>query len=127
MVAQISESEVVTGAPDHVWSLVTEAENFQRWYAFGGAEIELRPGGPMTMRWDEHGTFDAVVESVVPEKLFAFRWLPEPGPRVEITLQSQGDDATLVTIIESGPLEDPEQSALAWRNALILLKELARR
>ena len=78
----------------------------------------------MTLRWDEHGAFPAVVEQVLEEQLFSFRWLPAPGPLVEITLTPDAD-ATRVRVVESGALEDPAQSALAWRNALGLLHELA--
>ena len=45
MNAQVSESAVIVGTPDEVWPLVTNPKNFQRWYAFGGADIDLRVGG----------------------------------------------------------------------------------
>ncbi len=125
MAERVVESAIVDGTPESVWPLVTVAKHFQHWYAFGGAEIDLQPGGSMVLRWDEHGVFGAVVESVIPERLFSFRWQPEPGPLVEITLHAEGSRATRVQIVESGELEDPEQSGLAWRNALKLLGELA--
>ena len=71
---------VIAAPPERVWPLVTEARHFQAWYAFGGATIDLRPGGAMSLRWDEHGEFPAVVEAVVPGKLFSFRWLPGARP-----------------------------------------------
>jgi uncharacterized protein YndB with AHSA1/START domain len=126
MTQRVSENALIVGSPEEVWPLLTEARHFRTWYAFGGAEIDLRPGGAMTLRWDEHGAFQAVVESVIPGKLFSFRWQPEPGPLVEMTLQSEGDRTTRVQIVESGVLENPEQSALAWRNGLKLLSDLAR-
>jgi uncharacterized protein YndB with AHSA1/START domain len=70
---------LIAGSAEEVWSLITDPRHFQTWHAFGGAEIELRPGGAMTLRWDEHGAFEAVVESVIPGRLFSFRWKPEPG------------------------------------------------
>jgi len=45
-------------------TLVTEPQSFQQWFAFGGADIDLVPGGKMHLRWDEHGGFDARVEAV---------------------------------------------------------------
>ena len=84
METQLSESAVITGRPEEVWTLITNPKHFQTWYAFGGAEIDLRPGGAVS-------------------------------------------HATLVQIVESGDLENPAQSALAWRNSLTLLGELARR
>ena len=80
----------------------------------------------MALRWDEHGEFAAVVEAVVPPKSFSFRWLTAPGPLVEITLDAAAD-GTRVRVVETGELEDAAQSALAWRNALDLLRDLAAR
>lgn len=78
------------------------------------------------MRWDEHGTFHAIVEAVIPPRLFSFRWRSEPGPVVTITLEPAGPDKTQVRIVESGELEDAAQSALAWRNGLSALAEIAK-
>ena len=36
---------VAPSRPEVVWAAVTQPESFARWYAFGGAEIDLRPGG----------------------------------------------------------------------------------
>jgi uncharacterized protein YndB with AHSA1/START domain len=124
--ARVSEEILIAAPRERVWSLVTEARHLAVWYAFGGATIELRPGGAMTLRWDEHGEFRAVVEAVVPPQRFSFRWLPAPGPLVEVTLHAEGDGVR-VRIVETGQLEDAAQSALAWRNALGLLRELAAR
>ena len=124
--ASVSEETVIAAPPERVWPLVTEARHFQAWYAFGGATIDLRPGGAMSLRWDEHGEFPAVVESVVPGKLFSFRWLPAPGPLVDITLAPEAG-GTRVRVVETGALENADQSALAWRNALGLLRDLAAR
>ena len=125
MTRQVSESALVAGTPEEVWPLVTDPVHFQRWYSFGGAAIDLRPGGAISMQWPEHGTFDAIVESVRPGEVFSFRWLPAPGPLVEISLRGDERRTTRVQITESGDLENPEQSAIAWRNALRLLGELA--
>ncbi len=122
---EISEEALVPATPDRVWQLVTEPRFFQQWYAFGGADIDLVPGGEMHLRWDEHGGFAARVEAVEPRRRFAFRWLPEPGDLVEITLTPQAE-ATLVRITESGALDDAATSAMAWSNSLALLAELAR-
>ncbi|MFC8093109.1 SRPBCC domain-containing protein [Streptomyces sp. NPDC057301] len=121
---EISEQALVPADPDRTWRLITDPQYVKQWYAFGGADIELAPGGAMVLRWDEHGAFPARVEAVQPGHRFAFRWLPEPGDLVEIALSPEGD-GTLVRITESGALEDAATSAMAWRNSLSLLIALA--
>ncbi|MEU9052566.1 SRPBCC domain-containing protein [Streptomyces sp. NPDC048384] len=121
---EISEQALVPADPDRTWRLITDPQYVEQWYAFGGADIELAPGGAMVLRWDEHGEFPARVEAVEPGHRFAFRWLPEPGDLVEIALSPEGD-GTLVRITESGALEDAATSAMAWRNSLSLLIALA--
>lgn len=121
---EISEQALIPADPERTWQLVTDPQHFQQWYAFGGADIELTPGGAMLLRWDEHGGYPARVEDVEPGRRFAFRWLPEPGDLVEITLTPEGT-GTLVRITESGTLDDAETSAMAWRNSLSLLAKLA--
>jgi uncharacterized protein YndB with AHSA1/START domain len=73
MVPDRIEREIHINAPiEHVWELLTRAEHFAAWYASGGADIDLRPGGRMRMRWAEHGEFHAVVERAERPKLFAY-------------------------------------------------------
>jgi uncharacterized protein YndB with AHSA1/START domain len=107
------EREVVIEAPvDRVWELVTKAEHLGRWFGDAGAEVDLRPGGALELRWAEHGTSRARVEAVEPPRLFAFRWAPfkDPGgvdpadgnsTRVEFTLSQEGD-GTRLRVVESG-------------------------
>ncbi|HEY3562906.1 MAG TPA: SRPBCC domain-containing protein [Kribbella sp.] len=134
------EREVyVEARPEVVWAAVTQPEVFARWYAFGGAEIDLRPGGRLVMRWDEHGEYLGFVEKVEPGRRFAYRYAvvpavePTPGNAnlVEFTLTPEGEGTRLL-VVESGyeRLDDPgatppEQAARSWDNALGLLAELA--
>ena len=69
------EREVTIEAPvERVWSVITEAEHLGRWFGDAGAEIDLRPGGELTMRWDSGDTARARVEAVEPPRRFAYRW-----------------------------------------------------
>lgn len=107
------EREVVIDAPvDRVWKLVTEAEHLGRWFGDAGAEVDLRPGGAMELRWAQHGASRGRVEAVEPPRLFVFRWAPyrDPGgvdptddnsTRVEFTLTEAGD-GTRLRVVESG-------------------------
>ncbi|MEU4197292.1 SRPBCC domain-containing protein [Kribbella sp. NPDC026611] len=137
------EREVfVEARPELVWSAITQPEAFQRWYAFGGAEIDLRVGGKLTMRWDEHGEYYGFVEKVEPGRRFAYRYGVEPGVEpapgnsnlVEFTLTPEGE-GTRLRVVESGfeRLESSaeeqaklaDQSAQGWDGGLAALSELA--
>jgi uncharacterized protein YndB with AHSA1/START domain len=107
------EREVVINAPvQRVWTLITEPEHLGTWFGDAGAEIDLRPGGELTMSWEEHGTVHARIERVEPERLFSYRWAPfqDPGgvepaegnsTLVEFTLATEGE-ATRLRVVESG-------------------------
>ena len=61
------ETSVLIAAPlQRVWDLVTSAEHVGRWFGDAGAEIDLRPGGAMSLSWREHGTYHGRVEAVEP-------------------------------------------------------------
>jgi uncharacterized protein YndB with AHSA1/START domain len=107
------EREVVIDAPvDRVWELVTKAEHLGRWFGDAGAEVDLRPGGAMELRWTDYGSSRGRIEAVEPQRLFAFRWAPfeDPGgvdptegnsTRVEFTLSEEGQ-RTRLRVVESG-------------------------
>jgi uncharacterized protein YndB with AHSA1/START domain len=122
MVQDQIEREVVIEAPvDRVWQLLTEAEHLGTWFGDAGAEVDLRPGGELVMRWSEYGSSHARVERVEPNRLFSFRWVPgatgagaKPADGnstlVEFTLAEQGG-ATVLKVVESGfaGLEQPDE------------------
>jgi uncharacterized protein YndB with AHSA1/START domain len=106
------ERDIVIAAPvERVWKLITSAEHVGRWFADAGAEIDLRPGGALSLSWREHGTFHGRVEAVEPPNRFAWRWLSkiesraEPTPAnstlTEFTLTPEGG-GTRVAVVESG-------------------------
>ena len=113
MAADLIERETVINAPvERVWKLITEAEHLGRWFGDAGAEIDLRPGGALVLRWSEHGTSHGRVVAVEPPTRFAFRWAPfkDPGgdepvegnaTLVEFTLEPDGD-ATRLRVVETG-------------------------
>jgi uncharacterized protein YndB with AHSA1/START domain len=107
------EREILIEAPvERVWDLLTEAEHLGRWFGDAGAEIDLRPGGTLILRWSEHGIVHGRVERVEPQRLFAYRWEANQSPDgvelvegnstlVEFTLRAEGD-STRVRVVESG-------------------------
>jgi uncharacterized protein YndB with AHSA1/START domain len=106
------EREVRINAPvEVVWSIVTEEEHIGRWLS-DSAEIDLRPGGELVLRWDRIGTASGRVERVERPHLFSFRWVtPEPDrdpssqegyfTLVEFALRAEGE-GTLLRVVESG-------------------------
>ncbi|HEU0023774.1 MAG TPA: SRPBCC family protein [Thermoleophilaceae bacterium] len=149
MIPDSIERETLVAAPvDRVWALLTEAEHIGAWFGDAGAEIDLRPGGRLVMRWTEHGEAEARIERVEPGRLFSYRWWsPFKGPDdeeltegnstlVEFTLTPEGE-GTRLRVVESGfsALDgSPEQRAdhhgdntEGWRIELAELADYARR
>ncbi|MFD6098604.1 SRPBCC domain-containing protein [Nocardiopsis flavescens] len=86
----------VDAPPERVWEVVTTPRHFAAWYAFGGADFVPEPGAPMTLRWDEHGTFRGrVVEADAPHR-FAYRIAAEPDAE-------PADDTSTLVVLEVRP------------------------
>jgi uncharacterized protein YndB with AHSA1/START domain len=109
---RIERETVIAAPPERVWTLITEAEHVGRWFGDAGAEIDLRPGGDMVVRWEEYGATRGQVVAVEPHTRFSYRWAPfkDPGGAepvdgnstlVEFTLEPQGD-GTRLRVVESG-------------------------
>jgi uncharacterized protein YndB with AHSA1/START domain len=109
---QIERETKIEAPVERVWALLTEAEHVGRWFSDAGAEIDLRPGGAMVLRWEEHGTGRARIVDVEPHRRFSYRWAPirehwgeDPNERnstlVEFTLAADGD-GTRLKVVESG-------------------------
>jgi uncharacterized protein YndB with AHSA1/START domain len=110
MVPEQIEREVMVAAPiERVWEVVTQAEHVGSWFGDAGAEIDLRPGGAMTITWAKHGTVHARVERVEAPRVFAYRWARGAGTPVsddnstlvELTLSPEGAQ-TRLRVVESG-------------------------
>ncbi len=133
------EREVYLEArPEQVWTALTSPEQFATWYAFGGAEIDLHPGGRLLMRWPEHGEYRGFVEKVEPGRRFAYRYavapdvdpLPGNSNLVEFTLTPEAE-CTRLHLAESGfdrldlpadvQAKHAADSGQAWDNALAAL------
>jgi uncharacterized protein YndB with AHSA1/START domain len=106
------ERDVLIAAPvERVWELITTAEHLGRWFADAGAEIDLRPGGAMSLTWQRQGTVHGRVETVEPPHRFAYRWVhtsdapeeasPANSTLTEFTLAAEGG-GTRVSVVESG-------------------------
>jgi uncharacterized protein YndB with AHSA1/START domain len=110
MVEDRIEREVVIAAtPERVWQIITQAEHVAKWFG-DSAEIDLRPGGAIVVRWEKYGTAYATIEAVDEPRYFSYRWKPgfpeeKPGPDdstlVEFTLTPHGGQ-TRVRVVETG-------------------------
>lgn len=106
---QIEHEVVVAASPDRVWEVITQAEHLGTWFGDAGADVDLRPGGKLSLHWVEHGTVHGVVEVVEPTERFVFRWAgpssPDPTPgnatTVEFRLEPEGS-GTRLTVVETG-------------------------
>ena len=109
---QIERETLIAAPVERVWALLTEAEHVGTWFCDAGAEIDLRPGGEMVMRWAEHGVGRARIVDVDPPRRFSYRWAairehwgeePDDGNStlVEFTLDRDGD-GTRLRVVESG-------------------------
>lgn len=98
-----------------VWRALTDSTEFGAWFKIR-FEQPFRAGaalpGRMAFPGYEHLTITFVVDQLVPERLFSYRWHPhaidatrdyssEPMTLVEFTLEDSGT-GTELTVVESG-------------------------
>lgn len=109
MVPDSIERELILKHPvEKVWAALTTAEGLAGWFG-STAEIDLRPGGRVFLRWEEQDMdAEATVVTVEPPHRFAFRWpingLPKEDPRrtlVEFTL-AEIEEGTRLSLVETG-------------------------
>ena len=109
---QIERETTIAAPVERVWAVLTQAEHVGRWFGDAGAEIDLRPGGEMVVRWEEYGVGRMRVVDVEPPRRFSYRWAPvrehwgeEPAEGtatlVEFTLDADGN-GTRLRVVESG-------------------------
>jgi uncharacterized protein YndB with AHSA1/START domain len=72
---RIEREVVIAAPPERVWEIITQAEHVGTWFG-DSAEIDLRPGGTMVLRWEKHGTQYATIEKIEPPRYFSYRWNP---------------------------------------------------
>jgi uncharacterized protein YndB with AHSA1/START domain len=103
------EKEILIHAPvDVVWRVVTQPEEMDRWFSVE-ADFEPANGSDGSIRMSARTTYNIHIESIEPNRRFAFRWAhpdgqtagPDNSMLVEFTFHEQGD-ATLLRVVESG-------------------------
>lgn len=109
MVPDQIEREVVLRHPvERVWRALTTVDGLAAWFG-SHAEIDLRPGGRLWLRWEEYGIEDdATVTVVEPPRRFGFRWgvyglPPDDRRRTDVVFTlSPVDGGTRLAVQETG-------------------------
>lgn len=97
--------QVMLHAPRaRVWQALADPRQFGEWFGVR-VDAPFTPGarvrGAVTHPGYEHMTFEILVEQVVPEQLFSWRWHPHP---MDISLDYSKEPTTLVVIeLEDAP------------------------
>jgi uncharacterized protein YndB with AHSA1/START domain len=125
---QIERETVIAAPVERVWALLTEAEHLGRWFGDAGAELDLRPGGSLSLTWEQYGTVHGRVVDVEAPRRFSYRWAvlresqSEPvegnSTLVEFTLEAEGA-GTRLRVVESGfdtLFADPEKRAQRYED-----------
>jgi uncharacterized protein YndB with AHSA1/START domain len=107
------ERQILLRAPrSRVWRALTDSTEFGEWFGVAlsapftaGARVR----GPVKHKGYEHLTWDVVIEQMVPERLFSWRWHPGADPANEseptTLVLFELEDApggTLLKVVESG-------------------------
>jgi uncharacterized protein YndB with AHSA1/START domain len=143
---QIERETVIAAPVERVWALLTQAEHLGRWFGDAGAELDLRPGGALSLTWEQYGTVHGRVVDVEAPRRFSYRWAvlresqSEPvegnSTLVEFTLEAEGE-GTRLRVVESGfdaLFADPakqnervEDNRKGWASELAELSDYAER
>jgi uncharacterized protein YndB with AHSA1/START domain len=93
--------EIVLPAPrEDVWEALTDEDRLSEWFA-NDVELEPRPGGTGTFRWDDGAERTAAVEEVEDQERLVLRW-DDDGGRVELRLED-APAGTRVLVRETSP------------------------
>ena len=133
---EIRHSVFIRAPREKVWAALTTPKGLDGWWGTRGSEIDLRPGGKLTLRWRAWGAerdinvdHDCVVLDVTPPKRFAFEW-GEPVDAMttaEFDLEER-DDGTLLRLREHGFAPNAkgrksfEGNSIGWGEVSTLIK-----
>jgi uncharacterized protein YndB with AHSA1/START domain len=86
--------------PDEVWEALTDPDRLEEWFA-NDVELDPRPGGAGTFRWEDGEERHATVVEAEPGERLVLDW-DDDGGGVELTLE-ETEDGTRLHIRESSP------------------------
>jgi uncharacterized protein YndB with AHSA1/START domain len=122
----VTVQRTIKARPATVFSFFTDRD---RWLSWQGvtAEIDPRPGGIFRMNVRGDGYASGRFIAVEPDRRIVFTWgwegdgspVPPGSSTVEITLEPDGDDGTLLTLVHSGlPLPALAMHRDGWNHYL---------
>ena len=99
----------INAPPATVFSFFTDRDRWLSWQGIS-AEIDARPGGVFRMNVRGDGWASGQFTAVEPHRRIVFTWgwegpdspVPPGSSTVEVTLEPDGDDGTLLTLVHSG-------------------------
>ena len=99
----------IKARPATVFSFFTDRDRWLSWQGIS-AEIDARPGGVFRMNVRGDGWVSGLFTAVEPYRRIVFTWgwegpdspVPPGSSTVEVTLEPDGDDGTLLTLVHSG-------------------------
>ena len=133
---EIRHSVFIRAPLEKVWAAFTSPQGLDAWWGTRGSEIDLRPGGKLTLRWrgwgperDINADRDCDILEVLPQKRFVFRWgeTTDAMTTVEFDLEPR-EDGTLLRLREYGfaptakGRKSFEGNSLGWGEVGVLLK-----
>jgi len=133
---EIRHSVFIRAPRAKVWDALTTAQALDAWWGTRGSEIDLRPGGRLTLRWRGWGPErdiiadrQCIVAEVLPQKRFVFRWgeTADTMTTVEFDFEDR-DGGTLLRLREHGfaptakGRKSFEGNSLGWGEVSILIK-----
>jgi uncharacterized protein YndB with AHSA1/START domain len=133
---EIRHSVFIRAPREKVWTAFTTPKGLDGWWGTRGSEIDLRPGGKLTLHWrgwgaeqDINADVDCVIVEVTPPKRFVYQWGEPPAgmTTVEFDLEERAG-GTLLRLREHGfaPTAKGRQSfgnnSLGWGEVAILMK-----
>jgi uncharacterized protein YndB with AHSA1/START domain len=132
-VPEIRMATLVRAPRERVYDALTLAEHLDAWFTTG-AEVDPRPGGEMTWRWERWGPDEVTAEDRGPvlearrPVRYVFQWQAGlGGTTVEVDFEAHVA-GTVVRLREHGYPDTPEgwagyqECSTGWGEALTLLK-----
>jgi uncharacterized protein YndB with AHSA1/START domain len=114
---RIEEHVLLQASRARVWRALTNPDELGAWFGVNLAGAKIAPQahviGRITIAGYEHVTFDVMIDEVVPERRFSWRWHPnatdatidyskEERTLVTFTLEDAPNGKTLLRVVESG-------------------------